>query len=82
MINLEDLHQLEGILYQGTKIFYLDCVTLAIIMDIRLYIVEPMPEIEIHGEEIVMRIPGTSLKEIMSESHMDPLIEITTDLEH
>ena len=41
-----------------------------------------MHEIEIHGEEIVMRTPGTSLKAIMSESHMEPLIEITIDLEH
>ena len=29
-----------------------------------------------------MRNLGTSLKEIMSESYMDPLIEITTYLEH
>ena len=43
---------------------------------------EPMHEIEIHGAEIDMRTPGTSLKAIMLESHMEPLIEITTDLEH
>ena len=41
-----------------------------------------MHKIEIHGEEIVMRTLGTNLKEIMSESHMDPLREIPIDLEH
>ena len=49
-------------------------------MDIRLYIVEPMHEIEIHGAEIVMRTLGTTLKEIMLESHLEPLIEIMIDL--
>ena len=41
-----------------------------------------MHEIEIHGAKIVMRTLGTSLKEIMSERHVDPLTEITIDLEH
>ena len=41
-----------------------------------------MHEIKIHGVEILMRTPGTILKAIMSKSHMDPLIEITTHLEH
>ena len=40
-----------------------------------------MHEIEIHGVEIVMITPRTNLKAIMSESHTEPLIEITTDLE-
>ena len=29
-----------------------------------------------------MKTPSTSLKEIMLEIHMEPLIEITIDLEH
>ena len=29
-----------------------------------------------------MRTPSTSLKEIMLESHMEPLTEITKNLEH
>ena len=82
MMNLEYLQELEGLLYPGTNIFSLACVTLAIIIGIRLKIVEPMHKIGIHGEEIVMRTPGTSLKEIMFEIHMEPLILITIDLEH
>ena len=34
MMISEDLHQLEGLLYLGTKFFSLPCVILVIIMDI------------------------------------------------
>ena len=77
-----DLNRLEGLLCSGTKVFSLDCVTLAIIMDMMLYIVEPMLKIEIHGVGIVMRTLGTKVRETLSESHPLHLVAPKIDLEH
>ena len=78
----EDLHQPGGLPCPGTIVFSWDCVILAIIMDIRPHIAEPMSEIEMHGTGVVMRTLGTKVRAMFSES--DPLhpVEPIIDLEN
>ena len=66
---LEDMHHREGLLYPSIKAFSLACVTLAIIMVMRLYIVEPMLDIEMNGAETGMKTPSTKSKKIISGIH-------------